>query len=220
MQRPSNTEAARESLPLAPIAAIILAAGRGERFGGEAPKILAELAGKPLLRHVAEAAAASQARPLIAVLGPAVKSTEAALAGLDAICLANETPAAGLSHSLALGLAAVPEHCAGAIILLADMPRVTAAMIDRLLAAFYAAPAPVRAVIPTHEGRRGNPVLLGRALFAEAMRLTGDQGARVLFPAPMPGIIECPIEDAAIETDIDTQADLAALARQMQTASE
>jgi molybdenum cofactor cytidylyltransferase len=199
------------------IAAIILAAGMSQRFGSDADqsKILAPLAGRPLIRHVGEAAAASQARPLIAVLGPAADKVAAALAGLDANCLTNQDPAAGLSHSLTLGLAAVPEHCAGAIILLADMPRITAAIIDRLIEAFRAAPEPPRAVIPVHAGRRGNPVLLGRTIFTEAKAIAGDRGARALLDGQTQGISLCPIDDSAIEIDIDTKESLDALARQM-----
>ncbi len=201
----------------ADIAAIILAAGIARRFGAatEESKVLAPLAGKPLICHVAEAAAASQADPIIAVLGPAAEKVEAALAGLAATCLRNEDPAAGLSRSLALGLAAVPDHCAGALILLADMPRVSAEIIDRLLGAFRAAPEAPRAVVPVRAGRRGNPVLLGRAIFADAMKLEGDWGARSLVEARSDGIIACPIDDAAIEIDIDTKEALAQLARQM-----
>lgn len=194
----------------------------GTRFGTQAPKILAKLAGKPLLRHVAEAAAGSQARPLIVILGEATDEAEAALAGMSADIRRNENPAAGLSHSLALGLAAVPEHCAGAIILLADMPRVTATTIDRLIAAFRAAPERPHAVIPTHRGQRGNPVLLGGAIFADVMQLTGDRGASALLRQEAgqetAGIIECPIDDESIAIDIDTPEALAALARRMQGA--
>lgn len=203
------------------VAAIILAAGLGTRFGARTPKILAQLAGKPLLRHVAEAAAKSQAHPLIVVLGTLADEAQAAkaqaaLAGMSANIVRNDNAAAGLSHSLALGLAAVPEHCAGAIVLLADMPRVSAAMIDRLLAAFYAAPERPRAVIPTNAGQRGNPVLLGRAIFADVMQLQGDRGAGALLRGETQGIIECPIDDEAIVIDIDTPDALAALAQRMQ----
>jgi molybdenum cofactor cytidylyltransferase len=209
----------REALaPPADIAAIVLAAGMGTRFGTGTPKILAELAGKPLLRHATEAAAQSQARPLIVVVGAATDEVRAALAGIDANILRNDDAAAGLSRSLTLGLAAVPEHCAGAIVLLADMPRVSAVMIDRLLAAFHAVPEAPRAAIPTYGGQRGNPVLLGRAIFADVMQLKGDRGASALLRGETQGIIECPVDDDAITIDIDTPDALARLARQMQAA--
>lgn len=199
----------------AAIAAIILAAGSGRRFNpaqGD-PKVLALLDGKPLLRHVAEAAAASRAKPVIVVAGPNIQKIQAALAGLDAVLVRNSDLDAGLSHSLALGLAQVPAPCAGAVILLADMPRIGAAIINRLIEAFEnAEPAP-RAVVPVRQGRRGNPVLLGRAIFRNAGTLSGDRGARALIEAGDRGIITCEIDDAAIETDVDTVADLAALQR-------
>jgi molybdenum cofactor cytidylyltransferase len=198
------------------VAAIILAAGGGTRFSGpsDTPKILTELAGKPLIRHVAEQAAASRARPVIVVVGAAAQRIEAALAELDCAFVQNNDPAAGMSRSLTLGLAAVPPNCRGAVILLADMPRVTAKTIDRLIGTFEKASPPPRAVVPHYQGRRGNPVLLARAIFREAIALTGDHGARSLLEDTA-GILTCTIDDDGIEIDVDTSADLIALARQM-----
>ncbi len=196
------------------VAAIILAAGSGTRFSVDTPKILAELAGKPLIRHIVDAATASRARPLIVVVGAAGKRTEAALAGFDCDFVHNDNPAAGLSRSLALGLAALPQDCGGAVILLADMPRVKAKTIDRLIETFEKASPEPRAVVPVSKGRRGNPVLLGRTIFGEAMRLTGDRGARSLLEDGA-GILACEIDDDGIEIDVDTNADLAALARRI-----
>lgn len=198
------------------VAAIILAAGRGVRFDGSAdtPKVLADLAGKPLIRHVADEAAGSRACRLIVVVGEAAKRIEAALAGIDCVFVQNDDPAAGLSRSLALGLRAVPQDCRGAVVLLADMPRVTAKTIDGLIKTFEtASPAP-RAVVPYHRGRRGNPVLLGRPIFREAMSLTGDRGARDLLQDGA-GVLTSEIDDDGIEIDVDTRADLAALTRRM-----
>ena len=158
----------------------------------------------------------SLAQPLIVVLGPASEKAQSALAGLDANCLINNDPEAGLSRSLALGLGAVPDRCAGAIILLADMPRIRADIIDRLVMTFREAKETPRAVIPVRAGRQGNPVLLGRAIFPAVMQLTGDHGARALLRGESRGIIECPIDDVAIEIDVDTKETLAELARQMQ----
>lgn len=199
------------------VEAIILAAGSGTRFDGpsDTPKILAELAGKPLIRHVADEAEASRAHSLIVVVGTAAKRIEAALTGLACTFVQNDDPAAGMSHSLALGLAAVPQDCKGAVILLADMPRVKAKTIDRLIETFEKASPTPRAVVPHYKGRRGNPVLLGRAIFREAMRLSGDQGARRLLEEDGGGVLTCEIDDDGIEIDVDTSAALTALARQM-----
>jgi molybdenum cofactor cytidylyltransferase len=195
------------------IASIILAAGRARRFhaGPDDTKVLAELAGKRLVRHVAEAALNSRARPVLIVTGQAADKVEAALSDLDVTFIRNPDPDAGLSRSLDLGLKALPAEISGAVILLADMPYVTAALIDRLVAAFAAAPKKPQAVVPVHAGRRGNPVLLGRTIFADAMSLEGDRGARTLLEAPGAVVVECPIDDEAVAIDIDTQEALARL---------
>lgn len=186
------------------VAAILLAAGQGARFrasGGEGPsKLVAELDGKALARHAAEAALSSQARPVIVVTGHADDAVRAALHGLDLAFVFNPEHRQGLSTSLRAGLAALPEDCAGAVVLLGDMPGVSAALIDRLIAAFAARPeAP--AVVPVSGGERGNPVLLSRALFATAMALSGDRGARKLVDEAGDAVIE-------IEAGADARADI------------
>jgi molybdenum cofactor cytidylyltransferase len=186
------------------IAAIILAAGQGKRFA--APKVTAELDRKPLVRHVAEAALASRARPVLVVVGHAAAKTTAALAGLDVGFVHAVDFDAGLSRSLRAGLAAVPESAAGALVLLADMPYVSARLIDRLIEAFDAAAEPP-AVVPVHAGRRGNPVLIGRKLFPAIGALEGDRGAGQFLGATA-GVVEYSVEDAAVTVDIDTQEDL------------
>ena len=90
--------------------------------------------------------------------------------------------AEGLSTSLKAGLAAVPDDVDGAIVCLGDMPQVGAPLIDRLIAAFD----PERGalvVVPTIDGKRGNPVVWSRRFFPELMALEGDVGARHLIGA-------------------------------------
>ncbi|AWN41485.1 nucleotidyltransferase family protein [Methylobacterium durans] len=163
------------------IAALILAAGRGTRFGPE-PKLLADLDGRPLVRHAAEAALASRLRPVVAILGAHAADMRAALRDLDLTCVENPDYADGLSTSLKTGLAALPGEIAAAVILLGDMPRITGADLDRLADAFADAdPAPA-AVVPVHAGRRGNPVLLNlRRLGPALAALSGDRGAGPLL---------------------------------------
>ncbi len=55
--------------------------------------------------------------------------------------------------------------------------------------------------------RRGNPVLIGRELFSAIGSLEGDRGASQILSAAA-GVIELPVEDAAVTVDIDTQEDL------------
>ena len=197
-------------------AALILAAGRGARFaaggGTEPSKLLALWRGKPLVRHVAEAALASRARPVVVVTGHARSEIEAALAGLDLTFAHNAAFADGLAGSLACGLAALPGDADSAVILLADMPDIHAALIDRLTGALSANPK-AAAAAPLYQGARGNPVALARRLFAQAASLQGDQGARKILDSLGDGLIEVAVDDAGVTLDIDMPETLSALKR-------
>ncbi len=193
----------------APIGAVLLAAGQGSRFGPQ-PKLLALLDGKPLVRHAAEAAAASSARPLVAVLGAHADHVRVALDGLGFIFVENPDYASGLSTSLRAGLAALPADTRAAIVLLGDMPRVEPSHLDALIGAFLKADPPPCAVIPVHSGRRGNPVLIDHHRLApELAALAGDRGAGKLL-ARLDDVVELPA-DSAIEFDVDTPDALGSL---------
>jgi molybdenum cofactor cytidylyltransferase len=194
-------------LPASDIAAIVLAAGRSTRMGA-ANKLLADVGGSPMVRHVVEAAQASRTRPVLVVTGHQADEVRAALAGLDIVFVANPGYAAGLSTSLKAGIAAVPDGAGGALVLLGDMPRIGTEHIDALLAAFAAA-SPRAIIVPTHRGRRGNPVLWPRAYFAEIMQLEGDAGARRLLALHADDVREVDLGSDAIFFDVDTPEVLA-----------
>jgi molybdenum cofactor cytidylyltransferase len=188
------------------IAAIILAAGRSTRFAGDqsgTTKLVAELNGRPLVRHVADAALASTARPVIVVTGHARDAVTAVLAGLPLKFAHNKDYATGLASSLRVGVAAVPPSASGAIILLGDMPLVAADLIDQLVRRFEQS-SEADAIVPVTKGRRGNPVLLARPLFPAVAQLTGDEGARRLLQQPGIHVVEIAVSGDAVSADIDT----------------
>jgi molybdenum cofactor cytidylyltransferase len=153
---------------------------------------------------------ASHARPIIVVTGHERERVEAALKGLDVRRVHNPNFAAGLSTSLKAGLAALPDDVDGAIVCLGDMPQVRAALIDRLIAAFD----PERGalvVVPTIDGKRGNPVVWSRRFFPELAALEGDVGARHLIGRYQEAVMEVPIEDRAALVDVDTPEALKAV---------
>lgn len=191
---------------MADVAAIILAAGRATRWiasGGREPsKLLAPWRGRPMARAAVEAALASAARPAIVVTGHEGARVRAALAGLDLIFVENPDYAEGISTSLRVGLAAVPARCAGAVILLADMPKVSAALIDALIAGFRAQPEALAAA-PRGRSGLGNPALLGRGLFDRAAGLLGDKGARALVEGAGARRVEIDWPEAETMFDVD-----------------
>jgi molybdenum cofactor cytidylyltransferase len=191
------------------IAGVILAAGRSTRMGGP-NKLLEEINGKALVRHVAEHVIASRAKPVIVVTGHQKERVERALAGLPVTFVHNPNFAEGLSTSLKAGIAAVPADADGAIVCLGDMPQVSAKLIDRLIAAFD----PERGalvVIPTILGKRGNPVLWSRRFFADLASVEGDVGARHLIGGYAEAVAEVPLDDAGVLTDVDTPEALSAV---------
>ena len=198
------------------VAAIVLAAGRSTRMGGP-NKLLEMISGKPLVRIAAEQALASRASPVVVVSGHERARVEAALAGLNVRLVHNPDYPQGLSTSVKTGLAALPPESEAAIVCLGDMPQVTSALIDRLIAAFD----PERnalVVLPTFSGKRGNPVLWSRRFFPELIALEGDVGARHLIGAYPEVVTEVPVENAAAMVDIDTPDALRAAKAEMERA--
>jgi molybdenum cofactor cytidylyltransferase len=161
-----------------PVGAVILAAGRGRRMGKQ--KLLLDIAGRPLVRHVVEAAAESGCDEVLVVYSdPAVADAVAERAR----CVENPNPDAGMSGSLRLGLEALGDQEAGALVLLGDQPLVEAETITALLRHWRREGS--RAAVATRYASDDGegpwwrpPVLLDRSLFSEMRTLTGDQGAR------------------------------------------
>ena len=188
------------------VAAILLAAGRGTRFGDEL-KLLAQIGGKALVRHAAEAAVGSLVDPVIVVTGYRSNEVEAALHGLPVQILYNPLFAQGLSTSLKAGFSALPPTTQAAVILLGDMPFVKADLIDALVAEWRESGEPA-ALVPTLNGRRGNPVVLSRGVQAVIKGLSGDVGAGSLLREKS-DVLEWPTKDPAVAQDIDTREELA-----------
>ena len=198
------------------IAAVVLAAGQSTRMGA-VNKMLAEIGGKPLVRIAAEQVLASRAKPVIVVTGHERQQVEAALSGLPVRFTHNPAYADGLGTSLKAGIAAVPQDADGAIVCLGDMPQVDHQLIDKLIAAFD----PERSalvVVPSINGRRGNPVVWSRRFFNDLMSIHGDIGARHLIGTYAEAVMEVPVAGDAALTDIDTPESLSAVKAEIERA--
>jgi molybdenum cofactor cytidylyltransferase len=196
------------------IAAIVLAAGRSSRMGGP-NKLLAEIAGRPLVRIVVEEALASHARPVIVVTGHQRERVEAALAGLPVKFAHNPNFADGLGTSLKTGIAALPAEVDGVIVCLGDMPQVDAGLIDRLIGALDPDKGAL-VVVPTIDGKRGNPVVWSRRFFPDLMTVEGDIGARYLIGRYPEAVAEVPLSGTAAFTDVDTPEALLAVKAELE----
>ena len=191
------------------LAAIVLAAGRSTRMGGP-NKLLEPLFGRPMARHAVEAALGAELAEVVVVTGHQRGAVEAALEGLPVRFVYNPDFADGLSTSLKSGIGALGADVDGAVVMLGDMPGVTSGLVRRLAAAYD----PERGgyiVAPIRNGRRGNPVLWGRRLFADLREIDGDIGGRRLLDVHPEAVREVEADDDGALIDIDTPEMLAAI---------
>ncbi len=202
----------------AKIIAIVLAAGAARRFGR--PKQLERWpapAGPTFLERALANAQAAGANEIILVTGNAAVQIEAIgrdwAQGADQNYRAVFNPhwQAGQGFSVAAGVQALGPEVAAAVFFLADQPRLAPTTGAALVAAFKAANDENAIIFPMYGGKRGNPVLFGRAHFAALARLEGDVGGRAIVKAHPEYVREIEVADPAIHEDIDTPQDLSNL---------
>ncbi|MET0172051.1 MAG: NTP transferase domain-containing protein [Agrobacterium vaccinii] len=192
------------------VAIVLLAAGMSSRTSKNGThKLLALFDGVPLLRRVAMQAVASRASKVIAVLGYRHSDMENTLSDLDVETVINSDYASGMSRSLALGFStAADQGFEGIMVMLADMPGITGADLDRMIDAFENAGG-VAIIRASAGGHPGNPVILPRSMAGDVDGLEGDVGARHLIKASGLPIIDVDIGDASLG-DVDTPEEIAA----------
>lgn len=181
---------------------LLLAAGRGTRFGTGA-KLLASL---PDGTPVAVAALRNLRRALdapIAVVRPGDESLAALLRDEGASIVVADRADQGMGASLAAGVARIAVE-EGIVVALADMPWIAPATIARVADAI-ASGASIAA--PVYRGRRGHPVAFASKHRAALLALSGDSGARELV-ARSTDIVLVDVDDAGIERDVDRPNDL------------
>jgi molybdenum cofactor cytidylyltransferase len=191
------------------IPGIVLAAGASHRFGQN--KLLIPLGGHAVLYHALQAALTAPLDPVILVLG---YESDKALQALEELrgspklrVLKNSHWAQGRAESLKLGLAAVPAHAPGAVVLLGDMPLVTPALIARVAQAFLRAHT---LCFPIYRGLPGRPVAIPRELFGEFAQLSGDASGLPILQKYWERAIKLELapDEEPTQWDIDTPEDL------------
>ncbi len=189
------------------IVGILLAAGRGERFGGA--KLLAPLAtdaaGQTVTLGEAACRRLAAACPEVVAV---VRPDDGALANVlrDAGARVVRCPRAdeGMGASLGCGVAAAAD-ADGWVVALADMPWIAPATIAEVVAALRSGAI---AAAPFHRGERGHPVGFGKACGPALVALTGDEGARHVVAALREELVRIDVDDPGALRDVDTQADL------------
>ncbi len=185
---------------------LIPAAGASSRMRGS-DKLLEEVEGKPLLRRQAIMALATGCA-VVVTLPPDRPARGAALDGLAVTRVIVPDAALGLSVSLAAGLAAIGPAPA-VIVLLADLPEISAEDLNHLVARHRDLPeAILRAT--AQDGTAGHPVLFPAWVLPELGAMTGDSGARALLRGHADRVVAVALADRRAVTDLDTPEDWAA----------
>jgi CTP:molybdopterin cytidylyltransferase MocA len=182
------------------VAGLLLAAGEGRRYGR--PKALVQGSdGEAWVRTRARVLESGGCSPVLVVVGAAAAQVLALLPPTAVPVIAHDW-AEGMGASLREGLAAVEtlEPQPDAVLVgLVDTPGLTAPAVARLMTL---ADADVLAQA-AYEGRRGHPVLLGRAHWAGVAAVArGDRGARDYLRSRTVRTVEC--GDVADGRDVDT----------------
>ncbi len=197
------------------IAAIVLAAGTSSRMGET--KQLLPFGDSTVLEQTLKNLQASKVDEIVLVLGAAAETIQQQLSASskDLKTVFNPDYGEGMSSSLRKGLSAVGKDIAAALIVLADQPFIQPATFNQIIDHYRHSQA--RIVIPTHDGTRGNPVLLDRSIFPEVMALKGDTGFRAIFGQNQDEIAKVEVKDQGVLLDIDSRDDYERLQNFRQT---
>lgn len=188
------------------IGAIVLAAGRSVRMGKA--KQLLRVNGRTMLEQTLAGVRESAVDVIVLVLGyAAVEIQRETLPGLlhGVTCVVNKGYEKGISSSLRAGLASLGPWVDAALVVLADQPFVKPETVDAMIHAYKGSNAKV--VIPHHKGKNGNPVLLDREVFSEAIKLEGDTGFRAIFGSHAAQLLALDVDDEGVLLDIDSRED-------------
>ena len=190
------------------VAAIVLAAGAGSRFGGG--KLLAPLEGRPVLQHVLDRLAEAGIEDVVVVLGRDASAVERAIAWRGERRVQNPDPGQGLSSSVRVGFEGIGDGPSAALVVLGDQPRVPMGAIRAVLDAPVDSAWPI--TVPRYPDDAGrNPVLVERAAFGLVAEATGDRGLGPVIAAHPEHVREVSAHAPGGNPDVDTRADLVAL---------
>jgi molybdenum cofactor cytidylyltransferase len=180
------------------ISGIILASGFSRRMNRD--KLILPVGGVPMLERVIRAATASDLDEVLLVYQ---KDQIRALGQKYALALIhNPHPEDGQSAAVKAGVKQAHQESLGFMFLVGDQPFVSAATINRLIAAFNADRG--RIVVPVYGSSRGNPVIFPSSLKQDLLLLEGDQGGRTIMDSMQTIISLVAIQDEMEAMDVDS----------------
>lgn len=201
-----TTNQGRGSGPDQNVVAVVLAAGRSLRMGPK-NKLLEKLGGKSILHHVITALQESQIKSIVVVLGHEAAKIKNDLEGEDVTYVMNPDYKQGIGTSISAGIRSVAKSARGALIMLGDMPVISAKTIDKLVNDFNRN-SQAEIVVPTYEDQPGNPVLWSNRFFPQLSSLSGDRGGKPLIEENTDVVSFCSVDSESVHLDVDNSDEL------------
>ena len=184
------------------VAALILAAGSSRR-SGSTNKLLHHYCGKPMVCSVVESVTGSAVVDSLIVTGHQSERVVQAVESYGVNTCHCAGFMNGMAHSIATGLSQLQSYDA-VLVCLGDMPHISSSIIDLIISASSDSLTD-KIIVPVHQGRRGNPVMIGRAFFDSLLQNEGDSGARNLIKMYPEQVVEVDVGSDAIFLDYDTE---------------
>ncbi len=186
------------------IAAVVLAAGTSSRFGTN--KLVLPFHGETVIRRVTRTTLEAGASPVVVVTGHEREAIIAALHDMPVVFAHNPSYQAGeRASSIKTGLRHLLDHAPAAqaaLIVLGDQPLVRPLTIRKLMQAFTQGCGSILA--PRHGHERGNPVLIGRVWWQEALRLQSEASMKALLRSHPASLAYVLVNDVGVVRDVDT----------------
>lgn len=186
------------------IGAVILAAGQSQRMGR--PKMTLPWGDTTVIGQVVHTLTTAGVEEIVAVTGGARQQVEQALADMGVRTTFNPRFAQDeMAFSLQVGLEALPEQVAAALVVLGDQPQMECEVVQAVIDAYHKTRALL--VVPSYQMRRGHPWILARPLWKAVLALHPPQTLREVINAYARQITYLNVERDSILRDLDTAAD-------------
>ena len=184
------------------IVGVVLSAGESSRMGQ--PKALLPIDGQTFIERIVQALKSGGVERIVVVLGFNADALRRKIEHLPVEIVVNSDFQLGQLSSLqaALRHLASDQDCDGILVHLVDHPYIDPDLVRLMLQRF--ADTQKMIVVPSHQGKRGHPVIFSRALFKELLDAPMEQGAKAVVNARRDATLEIDTEDVGITLDIDT----------------
>ena len=190
---------------------ILLAAGESKRMNGE-NKLIKEIEGIPLIKYSVKNILGSTVDELIIVTGYQKEIIENIIDKNKKIKFVfNKDFSNGIASSINAGLCEISTKTKNFFISLADMPNVNQNIYNKLIKGKNSYNVKFKPenrkeiIIPTSDGKDGNPVLFSIFMKNDVMKISGDRGAKEIIENNKNKILRMPFEGDGVILDFDTQ---------------